>query len=134
MNTRARRSRRVSDWQTAGGVPEVAELWLEFEELGADYSDDPENDFFNMWVRLDDGRLYALNVWTFKFFETARENDRHAGSSLGGEYLVAPDLFVERLDRSVVERAIRDLVALDGLPEDCRITDPEVLADWDTPV
>ena len=34
-------------------VPEVVDLWLEFEALAPDYSDDPENDFFNMHVALN---------------------------------------------------------------------------------
>ena len=104
-------------------MPEVVDLWLEFEALGPDYSDDPENDFFNMHVTLDDGRSYGLNVWTFKFFETARQQERQSGESLGGEYLVAPDLFVERLDRATIERVITDLAAHDALPYDCLSTD-----------
>lgn len=88
-------------------------LWLEFE-LWKDESD-LENDFFNMTVTLDDGRTYALNVWTFKFFERARDIDRITDCCLGGRYLVAPDLFVERFDRKLMEQIVADLIHTEGM-------------------
>ena len=68
-------------------------LWLEFE-AGEPWNSDAEDDFFNMMIHLRDGREYALNVWTFKYFERACAEDRESGDALGGSYMVAPDLFV----------------------------------------
>ena len=48
------------------------ELWLEFEHWEPKPDDDPTDNFFNMQVKLPDGRRYALNVWTFKFLQKAR--------------------------------------------------------------
>ncbi|MCC6361680.1 MAG: hypothetical protein IT450_23330 [Phycisphaerales bacterium] len=88
------------------------DLWLEFENWIADPDYDPEVDFANVIVTLPDRRRYALNVWTFKFLDRARypwphnfTNDPQA------EYLIAPDLFVARLDRALIERAVSDLLA-----------------------
>lgn len=75
------------------------ELWLEFEHWVANEQDNPYNDFFNMHVILPDGKKYALNVWTFKYLEQAQCEAKDMGEFLGGQYLLAPDLFVERLDR-----------------------------------
>ena len=74
--------------------------------------DDPTDNFANIQVKLPDGRRYALNVWTFRFLHRARfpwpyevTDDRPT------EYVVAPDLFVERLDRPTMERVVRELLA-----------------------
>ena len=47
------------------------ELWLEFEHA-TQPPGDPNDDFCNVKVKLPDGRNYALNVWTFGFFNRAR--------------------------------------------------------------
>src|SRR5262245_54140456 len=76
------------------------ELWLEFEHWEPKPDDDPTDDFFNMQVKLPDGRRYALNVWTFKFIQKARYPwPYEEGVGEPEEYLLPPDLFVERLDR-----------------------------------
>lgn len=83
-------------------------LWLEFEEYADGYpgpSDDPFNDFANIAVYLDDGRRYALNVWTFLYLQSAWES----------EYLVAPDLIVARLDRPTLERIVQQMIENDEL-------------------
>jgi hypothetical protein len=85
------------------------ELWLEFEHWQREEGDDPEDDFFNMHIRLENGETYALNVWTFKFFERAN-NPNDPDYSLEGKYMLAPDLFVERLDRELITEVIRDLI------------------------
>jgi hypothetical protein len=88
-------------------------LWLEFEHIEPRPGDDPTDDFANIQVRLPDGRRYALNVWTFKFFRRARHPRPYEGTSEipADEYLVAPDLFVERLDRPTLERVVSELLA-----------------------
>ena len=48
------------------------DLWLEFEVWrAAGDTDDPLDDFFNMTITLPCGDQYALNVWTFAFFDRA---------------------------------------------------------------
>jgi hypothetical protein len=109
-------------------MPEVStfDLWLEFEHTEPSPGDDPTDDFANVRVRLPDGRTYALNVWAFKFLHRARFPWPYVDT--GGrpaESVVAPDLFVERLDRPTLERVVRQLLADGGmkaewlcLPED----------------
>lgn len=86
------------------------ELWLEFEHTEPSNTD-PTDDFANIQVSLPDGRRYALNVWTFRFLQRARfpwpyevTDDRPT------EYVVAPDLFVEQLDRPTLERVVAELL------------------------
>lgn len=88
-------------------------LWLEFEHW-TDDGGDPEDDFFNMTITTG-GVTYALNVWTFRFFDRARSMDRDNGACLNGAYMVAPSLFVERLDRTHIEQVVDDLLASSGL-------------------
>src|SRR5438876_104667 len=94
----------------------IFELWLEFEHWEAKPDDNPTDDFFNMIVRVADGRRYALNVWTFKFLHSARfpwPYDKMTGEPAA--YVVPPDLFVERLDRPLLERTIAELLANDAM-------------------
>ena len=91
------------------------ELWLEWEH-GEAWNNDPEDDFFNMTVRLPGGRFYGLNVWTYRFLERARQEDLKTGDNLGGAYLLPPDLFVARRDRSLLETVVRDILRT-GVPE-----------------
>jgi hypothetical protein len=99
------------------------ELWLEFEHVESQPGDDPTDDFANVQVRLPDGRVYALNVWTFKFLHRARFPWPYEDTGgQAAEYVVAPDLFVERLDRPTLERVVRQLLA-----------DGEMLDEWLSP-
>jgi hypothetical protein len=84
-------------------------LWLEFEQ----WIDgrDPTDDFFNMQILLPDGRRYALNVWTYRFFARAVEEQRATESYPRSEYMAPPDLFVERLDRGLIETIVADMLA-----------------------
>ena len=86
------------------------ELWLEFEQWIPQEGDDPENDFFIMHIKMPGGVTYALNVWTFKVLEGERLDNQQQGRYLSGSYLFPPDLFVERLDRPLMERVIADLI------------------------
>jgi hypothetical protein len=58
------------------------ELWLEFEHWVAEKDDDPTDDFFNMLITLPDGTEYALNVWTYKYFNRAVIECRASGEHL----------------------------------------------------
>jgi hypothetical protein len=99
--------------EDAGGKPmdpgtQTFELWLEFEHTEQPPGHDPADDLANVEVRLPDGRRYALNVWTFRFLHRARF-ELNAGEP--AEYVVAPDQFVERLDRPTLERVVKELFA-----------------------
>ncbi len=87
------------------------ELWLEFELWQSVPEFDPADDFFNMTVKLTDGSEFALNVWTYKFLSRAITDCKESGEGLGGKYLFPPDLFVERLDRGLMEEIVSDLIA-----------------------
>lgn len=95
------------------------ELWLEFEHIEPKPDDDPTDDFANIQVRLPDGRRYALNVWTFGYMRRARFRwPYEIGAGEPAEYLLPPDLFVERLDRPTLERVVgRMLSAGEMRPE-----------------
>lgn len=94
------------------------ELWLEFEHWVWSETDDPEDDFFNMMIIFPDGRKYALNVWTFKSIERARKDCRATGENLSGRYLYPPDLFIERLDRELVEEVVKDMLEHHGIKDE----------------
>ncbi|HMC99471.1 MAG TPA: hypothetical protein VKH37_04930 [Ferruginibacter sp.] len=89
-------------------------LWLEFEQ-GDTTTWSKENDFCNINVVLEDGRQYGLNVWTYKYFETAINDDKLSGESLHGLYLIPPDLFVKALTRECIQQVIEDLLKIGDL-------------------
>jgi hypothetical protein len=89
-------------------------LWLEFESVDkANW--DKENDFCNAHVDLEDGRRFGLNIWTYKFLQTAVNDDKKTGQNLNGLYLKPPDLFVKELTRECIEQTIQDLLKTDDL-------------------
>lgn len=89
-------------------------LWLEFEEVDQT-TWDKENEFCNIHIDLEDGRHYGLNVWTYKFLETAINEDKKTGQNLSGLYQKPPDLFVKELTRECLEQTIQDLLKVDDL-------------------
>lgn len=94
-------------------------LWSEAEALS-----EPVDDVCNISVTLDDGRRYALNVWTFSFFETARsDGEGGASAGLSAAYMLPPDLFVADLSRATLEAVIGDLLDHGALPDHCLVTD-----------
>jgi hypothetical protein len=96
------------------------QLWLEWEHSESWDNDDSDDDFFNMEVRLPGGRSYGLNVWTYGMLESAHQADVKTGEHLGGAYLLPPDLFVARRDRSLLEAVVRDILRT-GVPEGWRL-------------
>ncbi len=93
--------------------PNEFELWLETET--GEPLDQPANrsnqNFCNALVTLPDGRKFALNIWTFDFLPLARlEWPYEESDSAPAPYLLAPDLFVESLDRKTVEGCIREMI------------------------
>ena len=99
------------------------DLWLEFEHWRPRKGDDPEDDFFTMQMTLPGGKTYALKVWTFKYLSRAVQECRSTGEHLGGSYLPAPDLLVERLDRKLLEDVVADLIAVGGLSRQWEVQD-----------
>lgn len=117
---------------TAGGVAasttgtEMTEfkLWLEFEEVSPSEWD-IENDFCNIHVDLADGRHYGINVWTFKFLETAIKNEEVKGSGTNGLYIIPPDLLVKILTRDCIQETIEHLLSQGELEN---VLNPSVLS------
>ncbi|WP_375560782.1 hypothetical protein ACE193_24320 [Bernardetia sp. OM2101] len=89
-------------------------LWLEFEEVEPN-NWNIENEFCNIHVDLEDGRHYGLNVWTYKFLETAINSDKETGQNLGGLYQKPPDLFVKELTRECIQQTIQELLKIGDL-------------------
>lgn len=88
------------------------QLWLEFEHWVAKPDDDMRDDFFNMIVEVEDGRRYVLNVWTFQYFQRVqREAAEVPDSTVESKYLLPPDLFVERMDRALIESVVGRMFA-----------------------
>lgn len=81
-------------------------IWLEFEE----WVDSPPKprDFFNMSIRLRDGRVYALNAWTFRYAQQAR--DELCEERSFPLFTLGPDLLVDVADRPTLEAVASRLV------------------------
>lgn len=99
-------------------------LWLEFEEVDPG-NWDRKNDFANIHVDLPDGRHYGINVWTYKFFETAIEHELEEKNNLEGLYIIPPDLFVKELTRQCIHQTIADLLKRGDLET---VLNPSVLS------
>jgi len=91
-------------------------LWLEFEHWTEKYN--VENNTFSMKISLIDGDDYSLNVWTFNYFLSQQKANKTYGSHQNGKYLRPPDLFVEKLDRPLIEQCVIDLIKNDELKDE----------------
>ena len=94
------------------------DLWLEFEHYADPYpgrDDHPLCDFCNAAFSLD-GMRYAINIWTFAFVEHARRLDDGMPRDTPADYLLPPDLLVERLDRMTISLSIQDLIEKGRIP------------------
>lgn len=95
------------------------DLWSE-----AEATSDSVNGFCNILVTLNDGRRFALNVWTFSFFNRARsDGEDHASAGLRNTYMLPPDLFVADLTRPTLEAVVEDLIDHGTLPDHCLVAD-----------
>lgn len=97
------------------------ELWLETETgVPLDQpANSPRENFCNITFKLEDGRTYALNVWTFDFLPLARypwpyEATREPKPA---NYVLPPDLFVQDLTRETITSVIEALIMEDELQE-----------------
>jgi hypothetical protein len=73
-------------------------------------------------VNFPDGRHYGINVWTFKFLETAIKHDEK--ENMECIYMIPPDLFVKELTRECIYQTIVDLLKRGNLET---ILNPSVL-------
>ncbi len=87
-------------------------LWLEFEEVDPG-NWDIENEFCNITVFLPNETHYGINVWTYKYFETAIREMAEDGKS----YVHPPDLFVKELTRECIQEAIQSLLEVGPLEQ-----------------
>jgi hypothetical protein len=98
------------------------DLWLETEHL-----EGATDDFCNIHVTVSNGEAYALNVWTFSFFEVARrQGEETASTAIADRYLLPPDLFVADLGRKTVASVVNDMLDRGTMPPDCRLTDDDL--------
>lgn len=96
-------------------------LWLETEHVVEDI-----DDFCNVVVTLASGARYALNVWTFAFFDVARNGGGELASpAMAGTYVLPPDLFVVDLTRPTIESVVADLVERGLMPAGCLVPGDE---------
>ena len=104
-------------------------LWLEFEHFEWKPDDDPYDDFFNMAIIFERGPTYELDVWTFKylFTEIKEEIDKdiEGKRKLAGKYLKPPDLFIEKLDRELIESIVLNMIENDELMDTWKVTKNE---------
>lgn len=106
------------------------DLWIETEHV-----DGLIDDFCNVLVTLQTGEGYALNVWTFAFFDVARRRGEETASRhVAGRYLLPPDLFVgaqqpvpgdDRIRHQRPAPAAHDANRLFGSPRRLRGEDPQ---------
>lgn len=93
------------------------QLWIEAEHMA-----DEVDDFCNIVVAMPTGEQYAMNIWTFGFFEQAvKEGEMHASPEIADLYMHPPDLFVKDLTRVTVEQVVGDLIMQGRLPERCLV-------------
>ena len=114
-------SRGLRQRSDESGSPLKFELWLETEVADRSQpANRPDRNFCNLMVKVNDGRKYALNVWTFDFVPLARRSWPYETDSPDEpvEYLIPPDLFVESLERIVLERVISTLLERGEMKEE----------------
>lgn len=97
-------------------IEPISEIWLEFEEWTKSPSEQRRN-FFNMKIRLRDGREYALNVWTLEYIQEVQDELREEQSL----FTLGPDIIVEVADRQTLEDVADRLVEGELLREDWRV-------------
>lgn len=96
-----------------------ARLWIEAEHLAEEI-----NDFCNIVVTFSSGQRFAMNVWTFSFFDTAiNDGEMHASPEKKHLYIHPPDLFVKDLTRPTLEAVVVDLIERGRLPADCLVAE-----------
>ncbi len=102
-----------------------ARVWIEAEHLA-----EAVDDFCNVAIYLSTGERYALNVWTFAFFEIARaDGEINASPDVKHLYMHPPDLFVQDLTRPTIEKVLVDLLERGRIPAHCLMPDEAPDAD-----
>ena len=103
------------------------ELWLETEIGEPNHpANQPQQNFCNINITFDDGRFYALNVWTFDFLPLARFSDAYetTADATPANYILPPDLFVASLTRELITSVIIQMIA-NGKMKDEWLVEPE---------
>lgn len=97
-------------------------LWIETEHVADEIAD-----FCNVILTHDDGRQWALNVWTYDFLSTAILN-RESWSKIDDMYTMPPDLIVDNLSRATLQSVLADVVAHDAAPAHWHVDQKDELA------
>ncbi len=103
------------------------DLWLETEtgEPVNQTANRPNANFCNILIALEDGRRYALNVWTFDFLPLARypwPYEMRPGVE-PTDYLLPPDLFVSDFSRTTITSVVEQLLKEDELRDEWLVKD-----------
>jgi hypothetical protein len=111
---------QLTQFQTRSSISKklkmIFKLWLEFEEVDRE-NWNTKNEYANIHIDLLDGRRYGINVWTYKYVDTAIKHYQLSGENLNGLYLSPPDLFVKELTRDCIEQVISDLLKQGNLED-----------------
>ena len=71
-----------------------------------------DDDNVDLWIELDDGRVFTATFFTIKNISTLMRRWRESGESASGAYFWATDMIVvESISEEVIERTIADLIA-----------------------
>jgi len=70
--------------------------------LGAKFN--PDCDHSDILVMFRDGRKYLLKVWTYAYLDQMARRNVPGDAKL---YLIPPDLLLRRLERNLLEEALR---------------------------
>ena len=86
-------------------------LWLEFEEWDKTISKwDEEDEYCNIEIVFENGDKYYLNIWTYKYLARASQEYLQNNELYGDDdYIYAPDLFVRKLDRTLIENIVNQM-------------------------
>lgn len=111
----------------AGDTNHSFKLWVETET--GDPVVQPANrskeNYCNISITLEDGRRYALNVWTFDFLPLARYPWPYEPKPEyePADYLLPPDLFVSDLTRTTITSVVEQLLKEDELRDEWLVLD-----------
>ncbi|PSR02502.1 MAG: hypothetical protein BRD47_03175 [Bacteroidetes bacterium QS_8_68_28] len=91
---------------------------------------DPENDFADVYVRLEDGREYVATFLTPSYLRERMARHARTGEHGGGRYFWVEDMcIVASLDQQTVEMCVADLVDDDLLAHVFDEVDREAVAE-----
>lgn len=83
-------------------------LWYEPDEYES--SSGFAEDFCNVQDKMKNGKVYAMNVWSYSYFDDVRNELKQENSAKEPNYILPPDLFVSVLNKSEISRVIDRLI------------------------